>query len=225
MVESRQSLQFHLDADRFALNRGLAGPAADDDIWRFQIALRKLEYYENVKQGFAGKKLRAYYRGKKRRLGLRLGFDIPINVFGPGLRINHFGGGVVVSPLAKVGRWCDLHQGVNIGSNNSADGRPLVPKIGANVWIGPGAKIFGGIVVGDGVQIGANAVVCRDVRPNVTVGGVPAKIINETGTEAISVAASRSRMETFIAQHPQYRSYFEIDEPNRSAFSPQSFPL
>lgn len=57
-----------------------------------------------------------------------------------------------------------------------------VPIIGDNCFIGPGAKVFGKIKIGNNVAIGANAVVNKDVPSNVTVAGVPAKIINEVGT-------------------------------------------
>lgn len=42
-----------------------------------------------------------------------------------------------------------------------------------------GAKIIGGIHVGNNVVVGANAVVCKDVPDNVVVGGVPAKVIKK----------------------------------------------
>jgi serine O-acetyltransferase len=73
---------------------------------------------------------------------------------------------------------------VNIGEAN--DGAPM---IGDNVYIGPGAKIFGAITIGDGVAIGANAVVHRDVSPGVTVGGVPARVISEKGSQGLVVDA------------------------------------
>ena len=49
------------------------------------------------------------------------------------------------------------------------------PTIGNNVIIGSGAQILGAIKVGDYARIGANSVVSRDVPPNVTVAGVPAR--------------------------------------------------
>lgn len=73
--------------------------------------------------------------------GVRLGFSIPINVFGPGFRINHYGL-IVVNPKARVGAFCDIHQGVNIGEGF---GKDEVPEIGDHVYIGPGAKIYGRI--------------------------------------------------------------------------------
>ncbi len=104
---------------------------------------------------------------------MKLGFTVPTHVFGPGLALVHYGS-VVVNQDARVGRNARVHSGVNIGD---AHGR--APRIGDNVYLGPGAKVFGDILVGDGAIIGANAVVNRDVPPNVTVGGVPAVIIRE----------------------------------------------
>ena len=69
-----------------------------------------------------------------------LGFDIPVNVFGGRLRINHHGM-IVVNSNARIGSYCDIHQGVNIGMQGMYDDNS--PTIGDNVWIGLGAKIFG----------------------------------------------------------------------------------
>ena len=51
----------------------------------------------------------------------------------------------------------------------------------------PGAKLFGGIIIGDNVTIGANAVVNKDVPSNVTVGGIPAKIISKNDSSGLIV--------------------------------------
>jgi serine O-acetyltransferase len=54
----------------------------------------------------------------------------------------------------------------------------LAPKIGDNVYIGPGAILFGDIIIADNVTIAANATVNANIEtPNVTIGGTPAKII------------------------------------------------
>lgn len=53
------------------------------------------------------------------------------------------------------------------------------PTIGNNVIICAGAKIVGGIHVGNDVIIGANAVVVKDTPNNVIMGGVPAKVIKQ----------------------------------------------
>ena len=56
-------------------------------------------------------------------------------------------------------------------------GRPV--KIGADVWIGGGAIIVPGVTIGDGAVIGAGSVVTRDVAPNQTVAGNPARPIGK----------------------------------------------
>lgn len=59
------------------------------------------------------------------------------------------------------------------------------PVIGDNCYVGPGAKIFGGIVLGDNIVIGANAVVNASFpNGNCTIAGVPAKIISNKTSES-----------------------------------------
>ncbi|MHB8076061.1 serine O-acetyltransferase [Desulfosporosinus fructosivorans] len=115
------------------------------------------------------------------RLSTKLGFTIPQHVFGPGLSIAHWGS-IVVHPDARVGNNCRIHSAVNIGVFNGKS-----PTIGNNVYIAPGAKLFGGITIGDNVTIGANAVVNKDVPSNVTVGGIPAKIISKKDSSELIV--------------------------------------
>jgi len=57
------------------------------------------------------------------------------------------------------------------------------PTIGNNVTIGAGARVLGPITVGDGAQIGANAVVVRDVPAGAVVVGVPGKARTRDGAE------------------------------------------
>ena len=54
--------------------------------------------------------------------------------------------------------------------------------IGDNCFIGPGAKLFGKINIGDNVAIGANSVVNKNFPDNVTIAGIPAKIVSKKGT-------------------------------------------
>lgn len=114
-----------------------------------------------------------YYGYRHHVLGIRLGFDIPINVFDGGLKISHFGY-IVVNSKAKIGCNCEIHQGVHIGYSKG------VPTIGNNVWLGPGAKLYGDIVIADNCRIGANAVVNKSfTEEGITIAGVPAKKISD----------------------------------------------
>lgn len=186
MIKSKKDLEEYMEMDRKAL--GIQGNKRPriflDYIYKFEVILRKHEYYHNVcGKGFSHRLMEKYYSIRHQRLGAFLGFSIPINVFGPGLRINHYGY-IVVNEMAKIGSWCDIHQGVNIGQNITGG----APQIGDNVWIGPGAKIFGEIQVADRVAIGANAVVNRSViEEDVTVAGVPAGIKKKMGNPWIKM--------------------------------------
>lgn len=143
------------------------------DCLRFIRRLRKMEYLHNVKQSNPFCRFYLFIlEFINHRLSTRLGLTIPKNVFGEGLCIVHHGT-IVVSPKAKIGENCRIHPSTSIGDYNGA------PTIGNNVYIGPGAKIFGNIKIGNNVAIGANAVVNKDIPDNVTVGGIPAKIISQ----------------------------------------------
>lgn len=66
-----------------------------------------------------------------------------------------------------------MNQGVTIRHTNASD----CPTIGDNVTIYCGAKVLGNVTIDDNSIIAANAVVVKDIPPNVVVGGVPTKII------------------------------------------------
>jgi serine O-acetyltransferase len=73
---------------------------------------------------------------------------------------------------------------VTIGFNQRGKNKGY-PTIGDNVYIGPGAKIFGKITIGNNVAIGANAVVNSDVPSICTFGGIPAKKISNKGSDGL----------------------------------------
>lgn len=161
-----------MECDRVALGITRKKPKLiGDEIWKFERIMRKLDYACTVKKRITALFLKLVYRN----LGMKLGFSIPCNVFGPGLAIVHYGN-VVVSSGARIGENCRIHSGVNIGANA---GETNAAQIGNNVYIGPGAKIIGNIVIGNDVCIGANAVVVKNVEEGITVGGIPAKKISD----------------------------------------------
>jgi len=84
--------------------------------------------------------------------------------------------GIVVHGNCEIGDGTILRQGVTLGIKDIAY-LDDVPTVGRNVDIGAGAKIMGRVTIGDNAKIGANAVVIRDVPPNSTAVGIPAKII------------------------------------------------
>ena len=188
MILNKKDLLYYLKEDKRAL--GMSGrnrlSLLEDDIWKFEIVLRKHEYYSNIKKHTILEKIMSRYYAKMHyRKGIKLGFSIPINTFGAGLRLNHYGL-IVVNGDARIGTNCDIHQGVNIGQNlNNGD----VPTIGNNMWIGPGAKIFGKIVLASNITIGANSVVNKSfLEENITIAGIPARKIKDTGTNEMKTA-------------------------------------
>ena len=86
--------------------------------------------------------------------------------------------GVVINSKVVGGQNIVVESGVVIG-----DEKGQAPVLGSNIFIGAGAKVIGGITIGDNVKSGANAVVVKDVPSNVTVVGIPAKIIRKNVEE------------------------------------------
>ena len=93
---------------------------------------------------------------------------------GGGLFIQHGFSTIIMADIGENG-W--INQQVTIGYKDKT-GRP---KIGDNVRITAGAKVFGNINIGDNVVVGANAVVTKDVPSNCVVVGIPAYIIKKNG--------------------------------------------
>jgi serine O-acetyltransferase len=84
--------------------------------------------------------------------------------------------GIVVHGSSVIGDDCILRQGVTLGIRRM-DGLDQAPVLGRGVNVGAGAKLLGHVQVGDGAEIGANAVVLIDVPANALAVGVPAKVV------------------------------------------------
>jgi serine O-acetyltransferase len=91
---------------------------------------------------------------------------------GPGMLIPHVGP-IRVSPWTKIGADCAIHQVCTIGAGSKPGG----PTIGDHVYIGCHACVLGPVHVGDGVTIGAGAVVVSDVPARATAVGIPARTV------------------------------------------------
>lgn len=115
----------------------------------------------------------------QRRLYRRYGLEIVVGAdIGGGLYIAH-PIGTVVAPQ-RIGRNCTIVAAVTIGMRNEWE----FPAIGDDVFIGAGARVLGGITIGDRARIGANAVVTRDVPAGATVVGIPARVVKIDGIPA-----------------------------------------
>lgn len=80
--------------------------------------------------------------------------------------------GTVVGGNSKLGDGCILLGSNTIGASTDS----AYPRIGARTVIGAGARILGGIEIGENCMIGANAVVVRDVPAGKVAVGIPARI-------------------------------------------------
>ncbi|MEC4680559.1 MAG: serine O-acetyltransferase EpsC [Nitrospirota bacterium] len=103
----------------------------------------------------------------------------PGAIIGTHFFIDH-GMGVVIGETTEIGDSVTLFQGVTLGGTGKERGKRH-PTLGSHVVVGAGAKVLGGIRIGDNVKIGANAVVLRSVPPNSTVVGNPGRIVKSDG--------------------------------------------
>jgi serine O-acetyltransferase len=210
-INSKEALQFYLKADKLALGiekRTITGGITDalrmtntGYIWQYQRQLREAEYFYNCKTSLISKSQKLYRLFRLNRLAFRLGFAIPLNVFGPGLSIVHHGT-ILVNGNARIGANCNLHNLVHIARKTGYS--DASPTIGDNVFIGPGARVLGGIIIADGTIVGANSVVTKAVlEPNTTVAGAPARKISERGTQSFWRPGQRDALVDYIAANKE----------------------
>lgn len=181
MIQSKSDYIEYLRKDKIALGINKRKPRVfGDEVWKFEILLRKYEYWLSVNKsgimGFFKRIICEFFHLVYHNRCIKLGYQIPPNVFGPGLSIAHIGGNIVVNKKAYIGAGCRIHDQVIIGTQAGFSDK--CPRIGNNVFIGPGAKIFGDISIGDNIAIGANSVVIRSFPNDVTIAGTPAKIVS-----------------------------------------------
>ncbi len=105
---------------------------------------------------------------------------------GKGIFIDH-GSGIVIGETAEVGDGCTLYQGVTLGGTGKDQGKRH-PTLKENVLVGSGAKILGPFTIGENSKIAANAVVLKEIPPNSTAVGVPAKVVRQNGKKVKEAA-------------------------------------
>lgn len=116
------------------------------------------------------------------RCRYKYGIAIPeYTVIGPGLFINRFGG-IYVNGDVVMGANINVTHGVMLGQTNRG-ARAGAPIVGDRAFLGAGAKILGRITLGADSAVGANAVVTKDVPDKGVVGGIPARLLSQEGSE------------------------------------------
>ena len=177
MIKTRSELKEYLQADKKALGIKHNHPRFMTDFeWRYEIALRKAEFYSPKKISF----LKYIYLLKLRHLQLKYQTFIPMNTCSKGLSIAHIGG-IRINGNARLGEFCRIQEGVIIGATN---GSTKAPIIGNRVYIGSGAKIIGDIKITDDVCIGAGGVVVKSIIEVGTYAGVPVKKISSNDSKS-----------------------------------------
>jgi serine O-acetyltransferase len=145
--------------------------------YRFSYWVRRRVHLPVLRQSL---KLVSYiwHKGIEMVTGIDIASEATI---GKGLYIAHFGG-IFINPEVQIGSYCNVSQGVTIGEGGRGQ-KQGCPKIGDRVFIGPGAKLFGRIEVGNDAAIGANAVVTKNIPARAVAVGIPARVINYSGSE------------------------------------------
>lgn len=141
------------------------------NIMKFLKIYRKKEYYYNCKKNIFLKKI---IDMKYDMLCEKYSIFIPINTIEKGLTIVHLGP-IYINKNAKIGQDLRIHPMTTIAPKLGSKKAPIIKK---GVWIGPGARIYGNITIGDNIVIGANSVVNKSFESNITIAGIPAKKIN-----------------------------------------------
>lgn len=130
--------------------------------------------------------------------------EIPFDAeIGEGLQVAHRGFGIVVHRRAVIGCNCVISPCVTIGGRS---GKYEVPRLGNDVFVSFGARILGDVTIGDGVIVGANAVVTHSVPPNSVVAGVPARVIRQNACSSDHIGPSKASFAELTANLEQVRN-------------------
>lgn len=177
MIKEKKDLEFYLKKDKEQLGISKKKPRwFTDEIWKYEIALRKYEYWLNIYNDHRtvfSKICCCFSKFKWHRLGMKLGIGIAPNVCGYGLSIAHIGC-IEINDKAVIGNNLRIHEGVTIGASGGG-----APRIGNNVFLSSGCKVIGEVTIADDCVVGANAVVVKDIlEAGTTHAGVPSRKIS-----------------------------------------------
>ena len=113
-----------------------------------------------------------------------------------GVFIDH-GAGLVIGETAFVEKGVMLYHGVTLGGTGKDTGKRH-PTVREGALVSAHAQVIGPIEIGAKAKVGAGAVVVSDVPSDVTVVGVPAKIVRVHGRKD----------EPVIHQEEEKREYY-----------------
>lgn len=113
-----------------------------------------------------------------------------------GVFIDH-GAGLVIGETANVEKGVMLYHGVTLGGTGKDVGKRH-PTVREGALVSAHAQVIGPIEIGAKAKVGAGAVVVSDVPSDVTVVGVPAKIVRVHG----------KKDEPIIHQEEEKREYY-----------------
>lgn len=122
----------------------------------------------------------------------------PAATIGSHFVIDH-GSGIVIGETTIIGDCVTLFQGVTLGGTGKERGKRH-PTLGSHVVVGAGAKILGGMTIGDNVTVGANSVVLKSVPPHSTVIGVPGRVIRVKGERLPEIAMDHINIADPVAE-------------------------
>jgi len=141
----------------------------------FSPNLHYIYWFRNAQKHPKSSLIGKIYRLILRHYQIKYGFQIYAETeIGEGFYLGHWGA-LVINPKAKIGKNCNIAQGVTIAQANRGKNEG-VPVIGNEVWIGPNAVIVGNITIGNNVLIAPNAYVNKDIPDNSIALGNPAVI-------------------------------------------------
>lgn len=166
--------------DRLGLPGRLRLFLISQGLWAL-LAYRFARWVRTHRMSLLGRLLWAFYRVVESRIAAITGITLdPGARIGPGFYIAHFGG-IHVGPGVVIGRNCSITQMAFIGAAGP-ESQPGAPVLGERVYVAAAAKVLGGIRIGDGAVVGANAVALTDIPENGVAVGNPAVVANRNGS-------------------------------------------
>jgi serine O-acetyltransferase len=126
---------------------------------------------------------------------------------GPGLFLPHFGG-IVIGSGVVIGAHCEIFHNVTLGRRTPRG--TGCPCLGDRVYLGPGAMLFGGIVVGDDAYVSANSVLAHSVPDRACVVGNPSRVTSHNGSfehiDYPGMEADLGRLHSLALRNAQIRA-------------------